>query len=367
MIKSEMAKPKNSIKSQSEKTERRDLPLAILAWIGVAGVLFFILQRVWHSLIIFIFACVISYMLFPLMKFLEKFMARVWAILIIYIILISTLGIFIFFSLQIAINQVTLLIPTIHKIFIPNTSSSIPPVYVFFNSFGVSRENVLVAGQELTKYVEQFATGIIPIIGHVLDSLLSTTIVIVISIYLLVDGEKIASWLSDKNNIPLSHRGRAQFLLNTLHRIVGAYIRGQLLLSMIIGVLVGVGMALLHVPYAILLGFLAFIMEFVPILGTFISGAACVLLALTQGWLIALFVLIYFIGLHIVEADIVGPRIVGRALGIHPLVSLLAILTASELFGIYGVLFAAPAIGLLQAIFTTLWKDWKKLHQEEFR
>jgi len=347
--------------------QKRDLPLTILAWVGVIAVLFFIIEKVWHSFIIFIFACVIAYMLFPVMKFLEKFMSRIWAILIIYIVLICAFGTFIYFALQIAITQIISLIPTIHKLFLPSSTSEVPPVFVFFNSFGVSHDMVIAAGSDLTKYLEQFATNILPIIGHVLDSILSTTIVIVISIYLLVDGERIARWLNDKNNIPLSHRSKVLFVLNTLHQVVGAYIRGQLLMSMIIGVLVGVGMAIFHVPYAILLGLLAFIMEFVPILGTFISGAACVLLALTQGWLIALLVLLYFVGLHVVEADILGPRIVGRALGIHPLVSLLAILVASELFGFYGVLFGAPAIGLLQAIFTTIWKDWKKLHQEEFR
>ncbi|HSW97083.1 MAG TPA: AI-2E family transporter [Candidatus Saccharimonadales bacterium] len=348
-------------------TQRRDLPLTILAWIGVIAVLFFIIQKIWHSLIILIFGCVLAYMLFPVMKFLQRYMNRIWAILIIYVVLICAFGTFIYFSLQIAISQITALIPTIHKIFFYTSPQQVPPIFLFLNSFGLSQESVLAAGRELTKYLEQFATNILPLIGHILDSVLSTTIVIVISIYLLTDGERIANWLNDASNIPLSHRGKVQFFLQTLHRVVGAYIRGQLLLSMIIGVLVGVGMAIFHVPYAILLGLVAFIMEFVPILGTFISGTACVLLALTQGWLIALLVLLYFIGLHIIEADIVGPRIVGRALGIHPLVSLLAILVASDLFGFYGVLFGAPAIGLLQAIFTTIWKDWKKLHQEEFR
>jgi predicted PurR-regulated permease PerM len=72
-------------------------------------------------------------------------------------------------------------------------------------------------------------------------------------------------------------------LLETLQRVVGGYIRGQLFLCTLIGLLVGVGMQIMGVPYALLLGVLAFILEFIPVLGTLVSGAICVLFALTHG------------------------------------------------------------------------------------
>jgi predicted PurR-regulated permease PerM len=367
MARTKVKRTSISNKLQTKTIERRDLPLTILAWIGVLAVIFFVIQQIWHTIIILVFASVIAYLLYPLMKFLEKFMPRFLAIVIIYILLICGFGIFVYFFVRVAILQVTMLIPTISKLFIPDSRTQVTPVLGFFNAFGVSRTVVTTAGQDLIQYLKQFAIDILPFIGNFLNSLLSTIIIVVISIYLILDGERIAQWLSNKDNIPFSYRGKVRFFLNTLHKVVGAYIRGQLLLSLIIGILVGVGMAILQVPYALLLGMLTFIMEFVPVLGIFISGAACVLLALTQGWLIAVIVSAYFIGLHVIEADIVGPRIVGRALGIHPLVSLLAIITASDLFGIYGALFAAPTIGLLQAILIGVWKDWKKVHPKEFR
>src|SRR5438105_4486058 len=112
--------------------------------------------------------------------------------------------------------------------------------------------------------------------------------------------------------MPHRQRSRVRFFLSTLQRIVGGYIRGQLLLCSLIGVLVGIGMTVLGVPYALLLGVLAFVLEFIPVLGTLVSGAICVLLALTKGWLIAVIVLIYFIVVHIIEGDVVGPRLVGK-------------------------------------------------------
>jgi predicted PurR-regulated permease PerM len=125
-------------------------------------------------------------------------------------------------------------------------------------------------------------------------------------------------------------------------------------------------MTLFHVPYALLLGVLAFLLEFIPIIGTLVSGAICVLLALTQGWLIAVLVLGYFVVVHIIEGDVVGPRIVGKAIGLHPVVSLAALIAGSELFGIVGALLASPIAGVLQALIIALWAEWRTNHPDEF-
>jgi hypothetical protein len=151
-----------------------------------------------------------------------------------------------------------------------------------------------------------------------------------------------------------------------LQRVVGGYIRGQLILSTLIGLLVGLGMALFRLPYAVLLGVMAFILEFIPIIGVFISGAACVLIALTQGWFLAVLVLAYFVVVHIIEGDIVGPRVVGRAVGVHPVVSMFALLAGADLFGIWGALFAAPLAGLVQAVLAEVWHEWRQTHANQF-
>ena len=109
------------------------------------------------------------------------------------------------------------------------------------------------------------------------------------------------------------------------------------------------------------------IFAFVPVLGTFISGAVCVLLALTKGWLIALLVLLYFVAIHVFEGDIVGPRIVGKALGLHPIISLTALVAGAELFGIWGALFASPIAGILQALIATFWIEWRTTHPDAFQ
>jgi predicted PurR-regulated permease PerM len=125
-------------------------------------------------------------------------------------------------------------------------------------------------------------------------------------------------------------------------------------------------MFVFHVPYAVLLGVLAFVLEFIAVLGTLISGAICVLIALTQGRVIAVGVLIYFVVMHVLEGDVVGPRLVGKAVGLHPVVSLAALIAGSELFGIWGALFASPVAGVIQALIVAVWTNWRATHPEQF-
>jgi len=110
----------------------------------------------------------------------------------------------------------------------------------------------------------------------------------------------------------------------------------------------------------------AFVLEFIPVLGTIVSGVVCVLLAFTKGWLFALGMLIYFVGVHIFEGDIVGPRIVGKAVGLHPVISLFALLAGADLFGVWGAILASPIAGVVQALLIAFWQNWRENHPEQF-
>ena len=153
-------------------------------------------------------------------------------------------------------------------------------------------------------------------LAEVFGTVLDLVLVFILSVYLAANGARIAEWL--KAETPSgSTRYRAHLLVAVTSRVVGGYIRGVLLLVLLIGVLVGAGLAVLGVPYAVLLGVLAFFMEFVPVLGVFISGAAALIVAIVhfQELLRPLLVLGYFILVHVIEGDVIGPRIMGKAVG----------------------------------------------------
>jgi predicted PurR-regulated permease PerM len=180
-------------------------------------------------------------------------------------------------------------------------------------------------------------------------------LILILSVYLAANGPRMAAWL--RQETPTPYRRRIALLLGVSAQVVSGYIRGTLAMAALIGVLVGAGMLVLGVPYAIVLGVLAFFLEFIPVVGVIISGSICVLLALTQGWVLAGVVLAYFVVVHVIEGDVVGPRIMGRAIGIHPMTAIIALLAGTELFGVWGALFGAPLAGLLQALVTAFWRE----------
>ncbi|MGI8419934.1 MAG: AI-2E family transporter [Candidatus Levyibacteriota bacterium] len=343
--------------------EQRDLPLAIIGWLAVVIIFFWLLGQISHALLLLVIAAFLAHALFPGVRFLERFMPRFFAILFVYLVVLLGLSALIYFVVSTAIVQLSTLSHHINYVLAPKGQGA-SPLFLTLERFGISQIQIAQASEQLTTQAEHLTGSIVPFLRGIFSFILDILLIAILSIYLLIDGTRMTSWL--KNNTPLTQQRRVNFLLLTLERIVGGYIRGQVLLAAIIGFLIGIGMALFHVPYAILIGVLAFILAFIPILGTFISGAICVLLALTQGWFIALLVLGYFIIMHIVEGDILGPRIVGKALGLHPLVSIIALIVGSELFGIVGALFASPVAGVVQAVLVTLWSEWRATHPETF-
>ena len=189
-------------------------------------------------------------------------------------------------------------------------------------------------------------------------------ITVVVSVYLLVDGYRFGNWLISSS--PLSQRGWVSSVLRILQRVVGGYIRGQIIMSSCMGVMQFVGMTILGVPYAPLIGMLAFILRIHPDIGTIITGFVAVVIALTVSWQLAVVTLIYTIIVDCIEGYVLSPRIIGRAVEIKPVVTLLAMIAGSELFGIWGAILAAPTVGLIQALVGAYWQYYQKTHTEEF-
>jgi predicted PurR-regulated permease PerM len=358
--------PDDNLKRDALKwARRRDIPLAIIAWTGVSFIVLWGAGHIARTISLLVVAALLAYALAPAVAFFERFMPRFLAMLLVYLVVLSGISTLSFFIVSAAVEQTRSLSQFITNL-LSNSSENtmLSSLTHVLKPFGITLNQLSNLGQQLTGQLGGLVGGIVPFLTEFVNVILDILLVAILSIYLLADGSRVTTWL--RQNTPRQQRRQVSFLLNTLQRIVGGYIRGQLLLCTLIGLLVGFGMTILHVPYALLLGVLAFVLEFIPVLGTLISGAICVLLALTQGWLIAVLVLAYFIVVHIIEGDIVGPRIVGKAIGLHPVVSLAALVAGAELFGIWGALFASPIAGVIQTVLVTIWSEWRGTHPQEF-
>ncbi len=350
-------------------TRRLIVLLTILSGIVLVVLVLSGASHIISSILIFAVAALIAYAIAPVVELFKRVMPRALAILAVYLIVIILLSMLLYLIISTMVTQLTSLAESVSKLLTSGSNGQDSPLVKILLSIGLTRNQIESIAQQLglqlTSIAGTVAGGIVPILSGIASAALNILLTVVISIYLLVDGSRAVRWL--RNRTPITQRGRISSLITTLQTVVGGYIRGQLALCLTIGTIVGVGMAILGLgSYAVLLGVLSFITEFIPVLGTIFCGTVAVLLALTQGWLTAVLVLAYFVLVHIFEGYVLAPRLIGKAVGVQPVISLLALTIGAELFGPWGAIFASPIAGLLQAFTVTFWINYQRTHRDEF-
>jgi predicted PurR-regulated permease PerM len=341
----------------------RDIPLAILGWALVIFIAFWAAGHIIGTLLVLAIAALIAYALAPIASLLRRWIPWPLAIAIVYLVFIGLVALLFSIIIDTIIQQAGSLAERVQLLLTPGSSDNSALVDLQ-HQLGITDQQIDDFRNTLFGQLTGFAHDVLPVLTGVAGGIVNTIVTLIISVYFVANAPRVGLWL--RSGLPMRVRPRAVFVLDTTNRVIGGYIRGQLTLSALVGVLVGASMYVLAIPYAILLGFMAFVLEFIPFLGVLISGAACVLVALTQGFIKALIVLAVFVIIHIIEGDVVGPRIVGSAIGLHPVISIIALIAGAELFGLWGALFAAPIAGVVQAVTVAFWREWKLTHPEQF-
>ena len=302
------------------------IPLIILAWLVIIVIAGWLLSHIGRTILTLVLSGIVAFALTPLVSLLARRMPRGLAIAVSYVlgfVFIMGLGALLIVT---AATQITTLVGNI-----PHYASEVqkfePQAIRLLAPFGVTRANLASTEHQAVLYLQSIGTTAakdsLTILSSIVSTLVNVVLIVILSVYLTANGPRIGQQL--RRETPGRQRWRTTMLISIVNQVVGGYIRGTLTLAALIGVLVGVGMLLLHVPYAVLLGVLSFFMEFIPLIGVLISGTVCVVIALFQGWQTALLVLGYFVIIHIIEGDVVGPRIMGQAIGIHPAMALLGL------------------------------------------
>lgn len=180
----------------------------------------------------------------------------------------------------------------------------------------------------------------------VVDGAVGTFTVLVLTLYFLAAMPRVKAAVYEL--VPHSRRPRVVFLSEEISRRVGRYVLGQLCVATINGLLSYLILAVLGLPFPAVLATLVGLLALVPIVGTLIGGALVTLVALSSGWLVAVIVLGYYIAYHALEAYVLAPRIMSRAVEVPAVITIVAILAGGTLLGVLGALIAIPvAAGLL--------------------
>lgn len=230
----------------------------------------------------------------------------------------------------------------------------------------VLRDTLHEAGEALRGLANNFALRTVGVVARTFNVLIGLAMVPLILFYLLKDKEKLTPGLLSL--LPKEWHKHARHIILTLNAVLGAYVRGQLLLGVAVGVAVTIGLWILGVRFAPALGLVAGIFELVPIIGPWLGAIPGILVVLATAPEKFIWVALLYLGVQLVENTILVPRIQSEALDIHPLVVLASLVIGSEFAGLWGFILGPPlaaALYRLHLYFLTVWSSDDTIDQEE--
>lgn len=316
--------------------------------------------RVWGTVVI---AYLVAFILDPVVGFFQRRrLPRSVAVLIVSLLIVGVLvglwflGILIAAQLSLFAEQVPALIETLEEI----------PFLVarrIDGSYGSTFQQVFV---NLYAFEQDLVTRVLPSLGSVQSrvferfGLWTTTgiqlfAIFALSIYLLYSLPRYnRSFLLA---FPPRRRAGAQEVLEYLGTAVGSYVRGQLLIATIVGVLTGIGMAVLGVPLAPALGLLAGVGNLIPFIGPLLATVPAVILALTESWLTALLAVGLLLLVQLLDANVLTPQVYSRVISLDPVTVIVAVLFGALLLGVWGAVVAVPAAVFLTLLYRRYYLD----------
>jgi len=313
-------------------------------------------------IVILLISMAVAFLLTPLVNVLVRYkVPRIIATIIVFLIVVAALaglGSSLVLSL---IRQTQAFSSTVIVYF-----SKLPDLNSFETSLqrqaGIPASTINQAidqlrGQAVT-YAQLAATNAINIVFFVTSAFLNVFLVGVLSFYFLLDGKRLRD--SMISIVPQRQMSHVLVFEDALNRVVGNYIRGQLTLAAIVGILAAVVCAITGLgQFAIIIGVLAFLFETIPMVGPALASvpAIAISLLLPDPFPRTLWVIVAFIVIQLLESNILGPRIVGHAVGLHPVASILSLLVFAQLFGPFGALIATPIVAAIWVVIASIYRS----------
>jgi predicted PurR-regulated permease PerM len=340
--------------------------------LGVVLLVSFV-RQVGGVLLTFLAAGVLAYVLNPLVRRIEEL--RVPRV-------IAVIGVFLVLTLVVVVTLLLIIVPSVGQVQIiirnpqdlvdqvlalANRVQKIPYVGRYVAELDQDRiMQLLKQNAPSAQQVANVATGLIGGVFGVFGTIFNLLLMVLISIYLLLEREKITDALL--GTVPSTVRDQSLELFYAVERSLVKYLRGQLLLCAIMGVLGWAIMFFTVGEYALAVGAWVAATELIPVLGAFLGAIPAVAIALfvPQGGVVqALIVAGLFLVAQQIEGNLLVPRIQGGSVGVHPLIVLFATLAGTALYGILGAIFAVPVVAILAATVrylrgTLLFERWEK-------
>ena len=303
-------------------------------------------------------AIVVVYLLNPLVSMLERRgFRRGFAVALIYLLFLAVVSTALAFLIPVIVRQLSNFIEQV-----PTYGDTIvTTVNGFLEDRGLEARIAFDADQveqlitENRDTIFSFIGGVRTVAGQVLHILVSIVIGVILSIYLLLDLPKIGQWF--RRAIPERQAQDVTEVLEKVNVAVGGFFRGQLLVALFVGVASAIGLSIIKLDFAILIGIIAGIFNLIPLIGPFLAAIPAVTLGLLSGTPSrALWAALVLLIVQQIDNHVVSPNVMGRTVRLHPVTVMLALLAGATIAGIFGMLIVIPAVAATKIVAIYLWE-----------
>lgn len=291
-----------------------------------------------RDLLLMIFvAIVIASGLDPVIDFFQKKrIPRALSILFIFALFVGLLFLIIYVLVPPIVEQIQQLVnvlPQYFQILLENFGKNYGP-------FKLEVANIGEFAKSLTGRFGGIVTNIYGALSNLLSGVIALIIILVLSFYFTVEEDNFKKFI--RSITPTKHRPYVEDLVERLQKQIGLWLRGQLTLGLIVGILIFIGLSFLGVKYALVLALLAAIFEIVPYIGPIIAAIPAIFLAFNQSPVTGLLAIGLYILVQQLENHLLVPKVMGKTVGLNPLIIVLVILVGAKLAGVLGAILAVP-------------------------
>lgn len=352
--------------SPNPKTSRS---IAIVTAIVAAGLVLYWLKG---ALFPFILGIILAYVLYPLVSRLERIMpwsrrrpgwGRAAVILLVYMLAAGVLGGALFLIIPPAFEQATAFFGSLPDLYMraritieswdQQYADKIPEdIRLRIQDAANNAGTILINGAQ-TIVSRSFSA-----VRSALTIVLGLAIVPLFLYYLLKDRETITEGIVSL--FPYSAQNHARNVIEIINQTFGNYVKAQFILMIVVGTMVFLGLSILGIRYAFLLGIVAGLFEVVPIIGPWLGAVPGILVTLATSPEDIVWVVLVYIAVQLLENALLVPHIQGRTMNIHPILVMIALVIGSEIAGIWGILLSAPVAAVAKGVYTYFREDGRR-------
>ncbi|MGZ7031895.1 MAG: AI-2E family transporter [Thermoanaerobaculia bacterium] len=321
-----------------KETELR-IPFTTLLKIAAFVLLVVITMKLWPVIIMVFVSVLLAVVLDPLVRWLSRHhVRRGFAITVVSLTLFGLVLLFAFGLIPAMAGEVTDLWKQLPQI-ATRIGTAFPPLAPVLKTWIAKLQKAPNAGQIEAFLMRGMTAGM-----YAIEGITTVILVIVLSIYFLIEGERAIEWLI--SFAPRDQRHRWRELMTDTNGVLVAYMRGQAITCVLCGTIAYATLMILGIPGALPLAILAFIADLVPVVGTIAMTIPAFFLALIVSPLKAMIVLVVYTGYHFVESYVIIPRVYGGQMSLSTLTVLLAVTVGGVLQGAIGAILILPVVAI---------------------